>query len=81
VSAASGPRAAHSGAAARGRLYRWDGDAWRVLPLPPDTMPYALAVVDGELIAGMADGRVLVSGDRGESWDQLAALDGVTAMA
>jgi photosystem II stability/assembly factor-like uncharacterized protein len=68
VSAASGPRAAHSGRDARGRLYRWSESAWKQLSLPDETMPYALAASDDELIAGMADGRILHSGDRGESW-------------
>jgi hypothetical protein len=81
VSAASGPRAAHSRGSARGRLYRWDG-AWRPLELPPDSMPYALAATDGGLVVGLADGRLLHSGDRGESWDELGVrLDGVAALA
>jgi len=81
VSAASGPRAAHSGDSARGRLYRWDG-TWEALALPPDTMPYALAATDAELLAGMADGRILRSGDRGEGWDEIGVRVGsITAMA
>ena len=81
VSAASGPGAAHSGDRARGRLYRWR-DAWEPLPLPGDSMPYALAATDGELLAGMADGRILRSGDGGESWDELVAgVGSITAMA
>jgi hypothetical protein len=81
VSAASGPGAAHSGERARGRLYRWDG-AWQPLPLPADSMSYALAATDGELLAGMADGRILRSGDRGESWDDIGVHVGsITAMA
>jgi hypothetical protein len=81
VSAATGPRAAHAGAGARGRLYRWGG-AWEALPLPVDGMPYALAVDDGELIAGMSDGRLVRSGDRGEGWDELPVrLGSITAMA
>ena len=75
VSAASGPRAAHGGRDARGRLYRWGRSAWEPLALPDDTMPYALAASDDELIAGMSDGRVLHSDDRGHSW----ADSGVTA--
>jgi hypothetical protein len=44
-------------------------------------MPYALAASDGELLAGMSDGRILRSADRGETWDDLGlALDGVIAM-
>jgi hypothetical protein len=81
VSAASGPRAAHSGESARGRLYRWDG-RWAALPLPADSMPYVLAVIDAELLAGLADGRILCSGDRGESWTELGVrVDSITAMA
>jgi hypothetical protein len=45
-------------------------------------MPYALATSDGELLAGMADGRILSSGDRGESWDEIGVRDdSITAMA
>jgi len=81
VSAASGPRTAHSGDSARGRLYRWN-DSWEALALPADSMPYALAATDGELLAGMADGRILTSGDRGESWDDIDVRVGsITAMA
>jgi hypothetical protein len=81
VSAAAGPGAAHAGAGARGRLYRWEG-AWRALPLPPGSMPYALAFSDGSLVAALSDGQLLRSGDRGESWEELAVrVDGVVAMA
>ena len=68
VSAASGPRAAHAGEDAAGRVYVWDDGAWRALELPGESMPYALAAMDAELLAAMADGRILNSGDRGETW-------------
>ena len=81
VSASSSPFTAHTGSDARGRLYRWEG-SWRALPLPSETMPYTLAAVDGQLVVGLSDGRFLASGDRGESWDELAArVDGIWAMA
>jgi hypothetical protein len=81
VSAASGPREAHSGLAARGRLYRWD-DAWRPLPLRGESMPYALAALDGALIVGTSDGQVLQSRDKGETWSQLAeGIGAVVAMS
>src|SRR4051794_35834420 len=71
VSAASGPGAAHAGDRARGRLYRWEAGGWRALDVPgADAMPYALAAVDGELLAGMADGRIVRSADRGDSWSE-----------
>jgi hypothetical protein len=82
VSAASGPGAAHSGTSARGRLYRWQSDAWQTLPLPPDSMPYALAATDGELICGLADGRILTSSDHGDTWNEIDVRVGpITAMA
>jgi hypothetical protein len=68
VSAATGPGAAHSGERARGRLYRWREGAWQALALPGASMPYALVITDDGLLAGMADGRLLRSTDRGERW-------------
>src|SRR5436305_4063438 len=52
VSAASGPGAAHRGEDARGRLYRWNA-GWEALPLPGESMPYALATTEGELVAAL----------------------------
>jgi len=72
VSAASGPGAAHRGRDARGRLYRSAGDGgWERLAPPSDAMPYALATADGTLLAGMSDGRLLASADRGDSWSEV----------
>jgi hypothetical protein len=82
VSAASGPGAAHRGRDAHGRLYRWSGGSWTALALPDDTMPYALAITADRLVAGMADGRLLASADRGESWEETGVQTGpVLAMA
>jgi photosystem II stability/assembly factor-like uncharacterized protein len=82
VSAASGPGAAHRGDGAQGRLYRCEDGAWHALELPGESMPYALATSDGELIAGMADGRILRSGDRGEGWEEVVERVGsILAMA
>jgi hypothetical protein len=45
-------------------------------------MPYALVARDAELLAGMSDGRILRSGDRGESWDDVGVgVGSVLAMA
>jgi hypothetical protein len=76
VSAASSPRAAHRGTDARGRLYRFSGKDWNPLTLPDETMPYALAASDDELIAGMADGRIIHSCDGGESWTDTGVQPG-----
>jgi hypothetical protein len=83
VSAASGPGAAHAGERARGELYRWEHEGWRKLDVPGESMPYALAFFDGELLAGMTDGRVLSSNDDGAlSWEDTGIRVGsVIAMA
>ena len=82
VSAASGPRAAHAGEDAVGRLYVWEDGAWRALDLPGTSMPYALAAWGADLLAAMADGRILHSADRGETWVETGVRIGsVVAMA
>jgi photosystem II stability/assembly factor-like uncharacterized protein len=87
VSAASGPGAAHRDRDARGDLYRTaPGDGrWERLAPPSDAMPYALAAVDGALLAGMSDGRLLASADRGDTWSEVdrpaAATGRVLALA
>jgi hypothetical protein len=82
VSAASGPGAAHRGKDARGKLYRWDGGSWEALELSGESMPYALTATNGELLAGMADGRILHSDDGGQSWGETGVRTAsITAMA
>jgi hypothetical protein len=45
-------------------------------------MPYALAAADNELVVGLADGRILRSGDRGESWHELGVrVEAIVALA
>jgi photosystem II stability/assembly factor-like uncharacterized protein len=73
VSASTGPFAAHGGGDPHARIYRRrDGDSWQPLagglPEPLPAMPYALVACDDRLFAGLADGRVWVSRDRGETW-------------
>jgi sugar lactone lactonase YvrE len=75
------PSRRHSAERAYGRLYRWDGDAWRELPVPDESMTYALAALADTLVCGMADGRLLHSPDRGESWQELAVTTPIGAMA
>jgi photosystem II stability/assembly factor-like uncharacterized protein len=73
VSASTGPFAAHGGGDPQARIYRRrPGDEWRALggglPEPLPAMPYALAAADGRLFAGLADGQIWESRDRGDSW-------------
>jgi photosystem II stability/assembly factor-like uncharacterized protein len=45
-------------------------------------MPYALTATNGELLAGMADGRILHSDDGGQSWGETGVRTAsITAMA
>jgi photosystem II stability/assembly factor-like uncharacterized protein len=73
VSASTGPYAAHGGGDPQARIYRRrGGEEWRALagglPEPLPAMPYALAAGDGRLFAGLADGQIWESSDRGDSW-------------
>jgi hypothetical protein len=76
VSASTGPFAAHGGRDPQARIYRRrEGEPWRALggglPEPLPAMPYALVATDGRLFAGLADGQIWESGDRGDSWTAL----------
>jgi photosystem II stability/assembly factor-like uncharacterized protein len=76
VSASTGPFAAHGGGDPQARIFRRRGDEpWQALagglPDPLDAMPYALVAADGRLFAGLADGRIFESRDRGDSWRAL----------
>jgi photosystem II stability/assembly factor-like uncharacterized protein len=79
VSASTGPFAAHGRGDPQARIYSWRDGEWRALagglsePLP--AMPYALVAIEGRLFAGLADGQLWESNDRGESW-HACALDG-----
>jgi photosystem II stability/assembly factor-like uncharacterized protein len=77
VSASPNARLAHSGERSAGAyLYRWRGRGpWerldRGLPQPLDSLPYALAADAGALFAGLGNGWVYRSEDRGENWERL----------
>jgi photosystem II stability/assembly factor-like uncharacterized protein len=73
VSASTGPFAAHGGRDPQARIYRRRGDEpWEALagglPEPLPAMPYALVAADGRLFAGLADGQIWESKDRGDTW-------------
>jgi photosystem II stability/assembly factor-like uncharacterized protein len=77
VSASTGPYAAHGGRDPQARIYRRrGGEPWRALagglPEPLPAMPYALVAHGGRVFAGLADGQIWESGDRGESWRRCA---------
>jgi photosystem II stability/assembly factor-like uncharacterized protein len=73
VSASTGPYAAHGGGDPQAQIYRRrSGEPWGALdgglPEPLPAMPYALVAGDGRLFAGLADGQIWESGDRGDTW-------------
>jgi hypothetical protein len=72
VSASTGPYAAHGGRDPQARIYRRGDGEWRALagglPEPLPAMPYALVAADARLFAGLADGQIWQSSDRGDSW-------------
>jgi photosystem II stability/assembly factor-like uncharacterized protein len=76
VSASTGPFAAHGRRDPQARIYRRrDGQSWQSLagglPEPLPAMPYALLATDGRLFAGLADGQLWQSRDRGDTWTPL----------
>jgi photosystem II stability/assembly factor-like uncharacterized protein len=79
VSASTGPYAAHGGRDPQARIYRRRDGQWHALagglPEPIPAMPYALVAADGRLFAGLANGEIWESGDRGETW-RACALEG-----
>jgi photosystem II stability/assembly factor-like uncharacterized protein len=90
LSASTGPHAAHGGRDPQARIYRRrDREPWQPLagglPEPLHAMPYALLATQSSLFAGLADGELWESLDRGESWSrcelQGERLDHLLALA
>lgn len=87
VSAAPGARRAHGEGPAGAAIYRWSGEGpWEPLagglPDPLESMPYALSATGSHLFAGLGDGQIYGSADRGETWNRLPArADAILALA
>jgi photosystem II stability/assembly factor-like uncharacterized protein len=86
VSASTGPFAAHGRGEPQACIYRRRaGEPWSALagglPEPLPAMPYALVAGDGRLFAGLADGQIWESRDRGDSWRACTLQgDSITAL-
>jgi photosystem II stability/assembly factor-like uncharacterized protein len=89
LSASTGPFAAHGRGDPRAHVYRRENGGWKALagglPDPLPAMPYALVATDSRLFAGLANGEIWESGDRGDSWRRLelrgVELDRLVALA
>jgi photosystem II stability/assembly factor-like uncharacterized protein len=89
VSASTGPFAAHRPGDPQARIYLRDNGRWRALEggLPDrfPAMPYALVTAGSRVFAGLANGQLWESPDRGESWRRCALrgepLGGLNALA
>jgi hypothetical protein len=79
ISASTGPFVAHGRGDPQARIYRREDGGWRPLagglPEPLPSMPYALVATEGRLFAGLANGQLWVSPDRGDNW-RACALEG-----
>ncbi len=85
VSSAPGPDRAHGEGDAQARLYRKRGsERWTALRSeePLEVMPYSLAAPrPGMLVVGMHTGEILVSDDEGDSFDTIATVPAILAIA
>ena len=84
VSAATGPGRAHRSGFSDAVIYRRSADRWEPAVEHLAGFPYALAAdpeASGALYAGLGDGRILHSSDAGASWDEVARVPGLDALA
>ncbi len=74
VSASAGPFAAHGRGNPQAGIYRRRNGGWDTLagglPDPLPAMPYALVATDDRLYAGLANGELWESRDRGDTWSR-----------
>ncbi|HEX5584083.1 hypothetical protein [Gaiella sp.] len=86
VSASTGPFAAHGRGEPQAHVYRRHGDEpWTALggglPEPLPAMPYALVAAEDRLYAGLSDGQLWESRDRGDTWAACRITgEGLTAL-
>ena len=78
LSASTGPFAAHRPGDPQAHVYPRRNGGWEALagglPDPLPAMPYALVATDDRLFAGLANGELWESRDRGDSWERCRLL-------
>jgi hypothetical protein len=66
----------------RAHVYRWSGEPWSRVTEELRELPHALLCpAPDAVVAGLRDGTLLVSTDRGTTWSSLTTVDGVRALA
>jgi photosystem II stability/assembly factor-like uncharacterized protein len=74
VSASTGPFRAHREGDPEAHVYRRENGGWRALtgglPDPFPAMPYALVSLGEAVLAGLANGELWQSDDRGDTWSR-----------
>lgn len=85
VSAAQGPSRAHGSGFSDAAIYRRSGeDRWKAVLESLAEFPYALAsgpATPGALYAGLGDGTILRSPDKGENWEEVVHVPELQALA
>jgi photosystem II stability/assembly factor-like uncharacterized protein len=80
VSVSTGPFKAHRPGDPEAHIYRREDGSWRALdgglPDPLPAMPYALVALESRLFAGLANGALWESRDRGDTWSRCELLGG-----
>lgn len=72
---------AHTGDS-RALVFRWSGERWSAVTDELRELPYSLLCPGPDaVVAGLRDGTILASADRGATWRTLAHLDGVRELA
>ena len=85
VSASSGPFAAHGRGDPQAKVFRRRDGTWEALagglPDPLSAMPYALVATRERLFAGLANGELWESRDRGDSWQRCELLERIPRLS
>ena len=62
----------------RAYVFRWSDSRWLRVSRELRELPHALACpAPDTVVAGLRDGVIIASGDRGETWRRLTAVDGI----